>query len=833
MPSWIHVFVTLLAITTAPHGKYVKLLSEVCNSTSFISSCQSCTNTSITCNSEYSNIYGPNWGLFYIPLNDISPAITTLNLEFKRIIGLKLRRHLSELVPLNFIRFVKRNISLYEYYPNLKYLSLAGNDLESFPKDAFKGLAIRELNLSMNSLRPSLTTMYKREEWGIFKQLPNITRLNMSRMISSTTGYRYNILEYLIPELKNLQNSTIEVIDFSETHHRTAKPHSLDMTWLMMTLKKTPIREIHLANNYIDELFFDGSTKVSYNRMFKRINVGLLWNSLSLILKDLELFDMSNIGLDLFNAPLLFVYESEFEYLAQSNIKVFKISSSQKAELDVKQYIEQSHTSCVIDMSIWKLEVLQLVNIALSSAVFDYFILSSFKRGCVFQNGNSLRILDISGRGKFGEIGGEIKGLTHLQELYFGDNNCVLSSSLLTCSKGRFESLKILSLRGNMVQLNEISSKGAFDDCNKLEHLDLSYNKLYSIPHDFFKNAKNLKTLDLSGNILTHIDVKLTELKHLTFLNLSHNKLEELGSSFLDELELIRVNDYGLINLEGNPLTCKCGDIHFINWAQENYFTFYRPYLVHCNDKNGMRIHILKVDHEELRKYCLMPVIISVTITTLTVGLIAMSAFLIYKYRFRIQYLGLLARAQFRRRNAVDDAYYFDGFLSYSSQDNDFSHNTLIHRLEGDFGYKLCFDERNFLGGHVLEELVTVAMNHSRKIILVITEDFLRSRWCTFEMEIANGVLATRGCNCMVLLLRVPLNTIPAQLIKPRLRSLLENRLYIEWSEEEDRQKLFWQKLKDTLGNPCNAELTNEHRRNEYLVFDLMDNGICDEEDEL
>ncbi|CAH1780756.1 unnamed protein product [Owenia fusiformis] len=824
MASWMYACVVLLSVTSSLHGKYGRMLSEICSDKH---TCQSCTNTSITCNGKDGSKKQP---FYFIPVNDFSPEIRTLNLEFRDIIGLKLVGYKNKKLQRDRVHKVtKRNLTFQEYYPNLEYLNLAGNELEAIPKDVFKGLALRGLNLGINPLNPRIMMKSEDEDWGIFEQLPNIRFLNISRM-KHPNHYqitKHNILQYLIPELKYLNHSKIEVIDFSETHRKTAKPYSLNMSLVLTALKETPIREIYLSNNYIDNVYF-GSNKEFPELPYSRIGVGEMWNNLSTHLKHLEHFDMSNIGLDLFNSPLLIIHEGTFEKMIASNLKTFKMSSSQTPDLQTDQ-IEFSHL--LINLAIIsKLEVLKLVNVMFLRSNYMCRV-SSFQDGLSFQNGNKLRILDISGPGKFSEINGEIKGLTSLEELYFNDNNCIIGQSVLSCSNGNFESLKILRLSGNLVQLN--SSKEVFADCDKLIHVDLSYNKIKEISSDLLKNAKNLKSLDLSGNLLTHIDLNLAELKQMKFLNLSHNKLDKLEYFFMDKLKRIAANE-GLVDLHGNPLSCKCGEIEFISWIQANKFTFHKPNWMLCTDIFSTQVNITKLNLAELKFYCIKPIIISVTATAGTIGVILLSTVLIYKYRFRIQYLALLARAQFRRRNVPDDGYYFDAFLSYSSLDKEFSHNTLTHRLEGDFGYKLCFDERNFLGGHVLEELVTVAMNHSKKIILVISEHFLRSKWCTFEMDIANGVLATRGCNCIILILRVPLNMIPAQLIKPRLRSLLENRLYIEWSEEKDRQQLFWQKLKDTLGRPCNAELTDEHRRNGYLVFNQFDTGICDDvQDEL
>ncbi|CAH1797714.1 unnamed protein product, partial [Owenia fusiformis] len=104
--------------------------------------------------------------------------------------------------------------------------------------------------------------------------------------------------------------------------------------------------------------------------------------------------------------------------------------------------------------------------------------------------------------------------------------------------------------------------------------------------------------------------------------------------------------------------------------------------------------------------------------------------------------------------------------------------------------------------GSYLSDIIVECISKSNKIILVISQNFLRSGWCKFEMNLARGELATRGRDCLILILKEPVELLPKELISPTLRSLLDTRVYLEWTEEEDRKLLFWRKLRDALGNP-------------------------------
>ncbi|CAH1790795.1 unnamed protein product, partial [Owenia fusiformis] len=667
-------------------------------------------------------------------------------------------------------------------------------------------------------------------QFDIFEQFHDIRKLNISRLSTQTSiaNVKTPPIRALILALKSLKNSTIEMIDFSKTES-SYSPLSLNISFLFR-LRHTPLKEIYLGNNYLDVFYTQTS-----NLLEKKIYLIDLLIGLSEL--DIIVFDLSTTE-NYFRSPRVLIRPDEWDMLRPSKLKTLKVNTLTPTK-DPSSFF-QFEIDLEIDMSNFAdLEVLELGNMIFDLNRIPVYevdpVMQYLDGGCTFYNGSNLRKLDLSGPSKFVEITGEIKGLVNIEELNFNNNNCKLAPSLLTCSKGTFESIKILKLRGNKVQMDgsDISpSPRLFNKCSKLELVDISNNELNYIPSSIFQDALRLKYVDLSHNKLTHINLKLGNHKYFNFLNLSYNSLGKLEEQFTDEIE--ELNNNLTIDLKGNPLSCGCDNIEFVNWLQSHKTRIQHPMDLKCMNEDGQLVRIMDLKVGALRFQCAKVIILTATVTAGTIGVTMMIVLLIYRWRFRIQYLALLARAQFRGRNVPDAEYYFDGFLSYSSLDKGFVHNTLINHLENKLDYKLCFDERNFLMGHVLEDLVTVAMNQSRKVILIISQNFLQSGWCTFEMEMANGVLATRGSNCIILILKEPLNMIPGNLIKPRLQALLDSRLYVEWSEEEDRQKLFWHKLQDVMGQPGHAELTDEHRRNEYLIhlFSEQDRGICDEDNE-
>lgn len=90
-----------------------------------------------------------------------------------------------------------------------------------------------------------------------------------------------------------------------------------------------------------------------------------------------------------------------------------------------------------------------------------------------------------------------------------------------------------------------------------------------------------------------------------------------------------------------------------------------------------------------------------------------------------------------RRSNANEDQYRFDLFVSYSDKDREFVLDQLLPNLEKRSEIKICLHERDFQVGLSILENIIQCMDQSRCLLLVISESFLKSNWCSFEMHLA------------------------------------------------------------------------------------------------
>lgn len=134
----------------------------------------------------------------------------------------------------------------------------------------------------------------------------------------------------------------------------------------------------------------------------------------------------------------------------------------------------------------------------------------------------------------------------------------------------------------------------------------------------------------------------------------------------------------------------------------------------------------------------------------------------------------------------------FDAFISYSSKDELFVNEELAPMLEmGEQRYKLCLHQRDFPVGGYLPETIVQAIDSSRRTIMVVSENFIKSEWCRFEFKSAHqSVLRDRRRRLIVIVL----GEVPQKELDPDLRLYLKTNTYLQWGD-----KLFWQKLRFAL----------------------------------
>ena len=95
-----------------------------------------------------------------------------------------------------------------------------------------------------------------------------------------------------------------------------------------------------------------------------------------------------------------------------------------------------------------------------------------------------------------------------------------------------------------------------------------------------FPSNRLLKHIDLSRNSLQQLTFGISKIERLRSLDLSHNRIEYLNTFSMNSLVALQnkssfprnnnINATFAIDLKGNPLTCSCEDLDFLQWFVES-----------------------------------------------------------------------------------------------------------------------------------------------------------------------------------------------------------------------------------------------------------------------
>ncbi|KAH7945419.1 hypothetical protein HPB49_010822 [Dermacentor silvarum] len=127
--------------------------------------------------------------------------------------------------------------------------------------------------------------------------------------------------------------------------------------------------------------------------------------------------------------------------------------------------------------------------------------------------------------------------------------------------------------------------------------------------------------------------------------------------------------------------------------------------------------------------------------------------------------------------------------------------NVLLAKLESPpMRYRVCVAERDFIPGIPITENICRCISQSRVSLFVINAEFCRSRWCMFEMMLAqHRLFESERDEHIVFIKKGPIDESE---ITPMLSYLITSRTYIDVPQsgsDERLQDIFWLQLQVAL----------------------------------
>ena len=307
---------------------------------------------------------------------------------------------------------------------------------------------------------------------------------------------------------------------------------------------------------------------------------------------------------------------------------------------------------------------------------------------------------------------------------------------------------KLGQAEGNICNRDRNNTLGFLKPLTNLRALDLAGNMLESGRLSDLQVLTRLQKLDLSSNGLHNFSLDLTNMTNLQRLDLSNNNIQCLSKSTIQQLNQIRNSSNNVqVDLSDNSLSCTCECLHLFLWLPASEIDFLNLRTYACIFKSGKKMFLNRLSFiiTELESQCYgiqwLHWCIGAEICTYT--LITVSCIL-YRRRHDIRYFFLKLKLNRQKLLKFYDRkrYLFSVFVSCDHRDAKyFVYRKLLPNLETEeTKLKFCVAQRNFLVGATILDNIMRAIQKSRKVIFIVSQYFLQSKWCKEELLIAHQV---------------------------------------------------------------------------------------------
>ena len=341
--------------------------------------------------------------------------------------------------------------------------------------------------------------------------------------------------------------------------------------------------------------------------------------------------------------------------------------------------------------------------------------------------------------------------------------------------------------RKNLTQLPNITNIRNYDF--KAVEFNLSMNFIKQLPtrhaeDDYFYTTK----LILYENNLTSINKNQIPL-NVTVLDVRKNQL-----TYLDEDTLSFMNSSQRlmqIRLTDNKWLCDCSQT---SWAlfmftHRNMEKFKNASQITCSNYNTPLKYVHDIPalcHSNDLLYTLIGFCVSLIFLILA-----------WKYQLEIKYWfydhNLCPSWLEPDEYSYSEKYKYDAFVSYSHKDEKFIVNHLVPELENVApNFKLCIHTRDFLVGDYIPDQIIRCIAESRRVIVVLSKNFLQSEWSKLEFKEACRSTLEQRKTKIIAIMYEDLGDISNY--DKEFEMYLKMNTYLKWGDPQ-----FWKKLRRAM----------------------------------
>ncbi|KAM8869643.1 toll-like receptor 21 [Spinachia spinachia] len=523
------------------------------------------------------------------------------------------------------------------------------------------------------------------------------------------------------------------------------------------------LETLHLDNNILTDLlscmFTDNHNLKILNLRNNRISVIFNWTFLSL---------SSLTTLDLGGNKITHFQQSGLDGL--KSLSKFYLDGNNLKQIDTSFYHVFQDTLTVLDL---QSNQIRFLNEKTSSPFMNLSKLSDLKL-----DGQRPHGLTVLPRHFF-------RGLHSLKSLYLTNNEIYL---LQPDTFDDLTGLRFLTLDNCCVGATKLQP-GVFKNMRNLTSLILENMGIQNFSKDVFGNLTQLHRLQLNRNVMQNIDV---------------DALESLPSlSYLD--------------IRNTPLICTCDNSLLQNWTVNSNVQVVYLYNLPCPHDAKQRFYNFdtKVCYQDVEKYLFISTAVAIFLFTAT-------PLLYIKLYWKIKYGYYVFRSwfsgQWRIVREEEENCKYDAFVSYNSADEQWVMEQLMANLEGNgSSLKLCLHHRDFeLGRDIVDNIVS-AVYSSRKTICVVSRNFLKSEWCSLEIQLASYRLFDEHRDVLLLVFLEELSQRQVSSYH-RMRKVMLKKTYLQWPGSDctnptQAQDLFWNQLRRAMRSGSKPEREEKHSK--------------------
>ncbi|CAC5382550.1 unnamed protein product [Mytilus coruscus] len=366
------------------------------------------------------------------------------------------------------------------------------------------------------------------------------------------------------------------------------------------------------------------------------------------------------------------------------------------------------------------------------------------------------------------------------------------------------QNLMELDLTNNYMPKDPVIFRQMFYPLSNLTKLNLQASYIATLPEELFQKMPFLEILNLKGNRITTWNQSVFEnLKSLKTLYLDGNYIRVINESSFPIQLLQSLTE---LDISHNEFWCTCAQKWFVDYCRSSniskILTHWPKYFacIYPEDKK----HLLLVDYKPTDADCSTwsPILTIIIVIVVSFFLVTVVLILMLNCQANIRNLIYLFRvSKWKRKGYIrlnsSESFEYDAFVIYCDSDRQWVHSELLKRLE-EIDLKVCVHYRDFDVGESITDNITNYVGKSWKVIVVMSNNFTKSEWCQWELDLVQERRRRHGKEALILIMQ---SQIDSSHMTNSIRSLLDTTPHLQYQQGLG-EDLFWSVITKAVMKP-------------------------------